>query len=86
MSDPHVLGPDLAPTPFTADEIRAGCADGHRLLVRTQLGGRHTFHTDTFGAGDIGYGLLASLWGGGMILGSALTAVLGGHRSFDRFD
>lgn len=52
MSDPHVLGPDLAPTPFTADEIRAGCADGHRLLVRTQLGGRHTFHTDTFGAGD----------------------------------
>jgi MFS family permease len=34
---------------------------------------------DTFGAGDIGYGLLASLWGGGMILGSALTAVLGGR-------
>ena len=33
---------------------------------------------DTFGAGDIGYGLIASLWGGGMILGSALTAVLGG--------
>ena len=31
----------------------------------------------TFGAGDIGYGLIASLWGGGMILGSALTAVLG---------
>jgi MFS family permease len=34
---------------------------------------------DTFGAGDIGYGLIASLWGGGMILGSALTAVLGGR-------
>jgi MFS family permease len=32
---------------------------------------------ETFGAGDVGYGLLASLWGGGMILGSALTAVLG---------
>ena len=32
---------------------------------------------DTFGAGDVGYGLIASLWGGGMILGSALTAVLG---------
>jgi len=32
---------------------------------------------DTFGAGDVGYGLLASLWGGGMIVGSALTAVLG---------
>lgn len=35
---------------------------------------------ETFGAGDTGYGLLVSLWGGGMILGSALTAVLG-----DRF-
>jgi MFS family permease len=32
---------------------------------------------ETFDAGDVGYGLLASLWGGGMILGSALTAVLG---------
>jgi MFS family permease len=31
----------------------------------------------TFGAGDIGYGLLVSLWGGGMVLGSALMAVLG---------
>lgn len=34
---------------------------------------------ETFGAGDVGYGLLASLWGGGMILGSALTVVLGGR-------
>ncbi len=34
---------------------------------------------DTFGTGDIGYGLLASLWGGGMVVGSALTAVLGGR-------
>jgi MFS family permease len=31
----------------------------------------------TFGAGDAGYGLLASMWGGGMVLGSVLTAVLG---------
>ena len=34
---------------------------------------------ETFGTGDVGYGLLASLWGGGMILGSALTVVLGGR-------
>ena len=34
---------------------------------------------ETFDAGDVGYGLLASLWGGGMILGSALVAVLGGR-------
>ncbi len=31
----------------------------------------------TFGAGDVGYGLLVSVWGGGMVLGSALVAVLG---------
>lgn len=31
----------------------------------------------TFGAGDAGYGLLVGIWGGGMVLGSALTAVLG---------
>jgi MFS family permease len=30
-----------------------------------------------FDTGDAGYGLLASMWGGGMILGSILTAVLG---------
>ena len=36
---------------------------------------------DTFSAGDIGYGLLAGLWGGGMILGSALVAVLGGRTN-----
>ena len=33
MGDPRVLGAGLAPTPFTADEIRAGCPDGHWLLV-----------------------------------------------------
>jgi hypothetical protein len=33
--DPHVLGPGLLPTPFTADEIRAGCPDGR--LIRMQL-------------------------------------------------
>lgn len=32
---------------------------------------------ETFGAGDIGYGLLVGLWGGGMVLGSALIATLG---------
>jgi MFS family permease len=32
---------------------------------------------ETFGAGDTGYGLLVSVWGGGMVLGSALMAALG---------
>jgi len=32
---------------------------------------------ETFAAGDAGYGLLVSVWGGGMVLGSALMAGLG---------
>ena len=32
---------------------------------------------DTFNVGDVGYGLLVSVWGGGMVVGSALMAVLG---------
>jgi MFS family permease len=32
---------------------------------------------DTFKAGDVGYGLLISLWGVGMVAGSALMAMLG---------
>ena len=32
---------------------------------------------ETFGAGDAGYGLLVGLWGGGMVLGSAMMVVLG---------
>jgi len=32
---------------------------------------------ETFGAGDLGYGLLVSVWGGGMVIGSALMAALG---------
>ena len=31
----------------------------------------------TFDAGDVGYGLLVGLWGGGMVLGSVLIAALG---------
>ncbi len=32
---------------------------------------------ETFSAGNAGYGLLVSLWGGGMVLGSAMMVVLG---------
>lgn len=32
---------------------------------------------ETFGAGNLGYGLLAAFWGGGMVVGSAVVAVLG---------
>lgn len=33
----------------------------------------------TFGTGDAGYGLLVAVWGGGMVVGSALVAALGGR-------
>jgi MFS family permease len=32
---------------------------------------------ETFEAGNVGYGLLVGVWGGGMVLGSALMAALG---------
>ena len=32
---------------------------------------------NTFNAGEAGYGLLVSIWGGGMVIGTALMAVLG---------
>jgi MFS family permease len=32
---------------------------------------------DTFGAGNLGYGLLAAFWGGGMVVGSAVVALIG---------
>jgi hypothetical protein len=39
--DPHILGPDRAPTPFTAAEIRDGCPEGRtiRMLVEPDGGG-----------------------------------------------
>lgn len=42
-TDPHILRPGHAPTPFTAGEIRAGCPAGRtiRLAVRAG-GGSHT--------------------------------------------
>lgn len=36
LSDPHVLGPGLLPTPFTADEIRAGTARGRKIRLRVE--------------------------------------------------
>jgi hypothetical protein len=39
VSDPHVLGPDLLPTPFTADEIREGCPAGRLIRIRVESEG-----------------------------------------------
>lgn len=47
------------------------------LAVNTTVPAEVFLAKGTFGVGDAGYGLLVSLWGGGMVLGSALIAVLG---------
>jgi hypothetical protein len=41
--DPHLLSPDLLPTPFSADEIRDGCPPGRtcRTLVELADGTAH---------------------------------------------
>ena len=47
------------------------------LAINTTIPAEVFLAKETFGAGDAGYGLLVGLYGGGMILGSGLIAVLG---------
>ncbi|GAA1603529.1 hypothetical protein GCM10009789_66940 [Kribbella sancticallisti] len=42
--DPHVLSPGHAPTPFTADEIRAGCPAGRAIRLQVEVVGETPFH------------------------------------------
>jgi hypothetical protein len=52
-SDPHVLGPGLLPSPFTADEIRQGCPDGRLIRIRVERDGELAgWRTNRFTAGD----------------------------------
>ena len=41
--DPHVLAPGRAPTPYTADEIRAGCPPGRTIRLRVDVVGETAF-------------------------------------------
>lgn len=41
--DPHILAPGRAPTPFTADEIRAGCPAGRTIVMRVEGVGEPPF-------------------------------------------
>jgi len=38
MNDPHVMHPDHAPTPFTADEIRSAAPAGYTVVTVTEQG------------------------------------------------
>ena len=53
VTDPHDLGPGLLPTPFSADEIRAGCPDGRFIRMRIEAGGTLVgYRTNVFRDGD----------------------------------
>jgi len=47
------------------------------LTINTTIPAEVFLARETFEAGNAGYGLLVSLWGGGMVLGSVLIAALG---------
>jgi MFS family permease len=51
------------------------------LTINTTTPAEVFLAKETFGAGDAGYGLLVSLWGGGMIIGSTIMAALGDRVS-----
>ncbi|MFF2388434.1 hypothetical protein [Agromyces sp. NPDC058104] len=42
-ADPHVLGPGLLPTPFTAEEIRAAAGTGKTIRLLVELPGGERF-------------------------------------------
>lgn len=52
--DPHVMAPGHAPTPFTADEIRAGNPPGRTIRLIVEVAGDPTYLRQTrFTAGDL---------------------------------
>jgi len=51
--DPHILGPGLLPTPFTADEIRTRCPNGRVIRMRIEREGELVgWRTNRFAGGD----------------------------------
>lgn len=47
MPDPHVLRPDHAPTPFTADQIRGRCPEGKTVRVLIERAGAPAYQRVT---------------------------------------
>jgi hypothetical protein len=52
MTDPHIVRPGDAPTPFTADEIRRGCGDGRTVTSVTRTGAGEVTSVSRFSEGD----------------------------------
>ncbi|MFB6610588.1 hypothetical protein ACFCVO_09735 [Agromyces sp. NPDC056379] len=90
MSDPHVLGPGLLPTPFTADEIRDASGFGKTIRILVEEPGGETFErVNRFSACDDD-GAMLERWrvapdGGvdGEVAGGRVTwRELQGHAAF----
>lgn len=60
-ADPHILGPGLLPTPFSADEIRQGSPDGRLIRLLVEVDGQPSLlRTNRFSDGDAEGATIAS--------------------------
>jgi hypothetical protein len=86
--DPHVLGPGLAPTPFTAAEIRDFCRTGRLITTVVETDGVTTTRTSRYLAADAEGGTIeyAVLAPDGSVLSTEVEAVtwaqLQSHAAF----
>lgn len=86
-SDPHVLGPGLLPTPFTADEIRDATGSGRLIRLRLEgPDGPLADHVNRFSETDA-EGATLDRWAAAdpkAVVSSRVTWVeLQGHAAFD---
>lgn len=87
MTDPHILGPGLLPTPFTADEIREATGTGKTIRMRMDAAdGSVAFRVNRFREVDAD-GATLDRWAEGTpaeVSSNRVTwAELQGHAAFD---
>lgn len=87
MTDPHVLGPGLLPTPFTADEIRDATGAGKTIRMRMDApDGTVAYRLNRFREADA-EGATLDRWAedapGEVVSNRVTWAELQGHAAFD---
>ena len=82
VTDPHVLAPDHAPTPFTAAQIRDACRPGLTLDVRVDGDHPMTWRTRYLTCDDEGATFERTTDGGSPEPGQARWLELQEHASF----
>ncbi|MFJ4223784.1 hypothetical protein [Microbacterium sp. NPDC089695] len=86
-SDPHLLGPGLLPTPFTADEIRDATGTGKTIRIRVDRpDGTHALRVNLFRDADA-EGATLERWDesapGDVAANRVTWTELQGHAAFD---